>query len=124
MIVMLFLTMMSLFALYLFNTSLLETKMTNYYQNKIQAFYKAETLLIQYEYEVLSGKNIVSAELIDSTSSCGVVFYRIIAEAEYNGARSKLQSTLAKLDSSIHCDLKPKVTNGRQSFLVHISVDN
>jgi Tfp pilus assembly protein PilX len=116
-VIMLFLLIVSMLALNLFNTSLLETKMSCYYQSKTHAFYMAENYLTQYEREILAGGQVAGAKVIDS-SLCGVTFYRVIASAKYNGAPSNLQSTLVKTDNTIHCDPKPNIKQGRQGFLV------
>jgi len=115
--VLLFLSVISLLAINLLNTSLLETKMSGYYQNKSKSFYQAENYLAQSEQAILAGEKIANAEIID-TDVCGVTFYRVFASAEHNSAQSKLQSTLAKIDDLSHCDPKPNVREGRQSFLV------
>jgi Tfp pilus assembly protein PilX len=116
-VVILFLSVVSLLALNLLNTSLLETKMSNYYQNKARTFYQAENYLIQSEQAILRGEQIANAEIIDA-GICGVTFYRVFAEAKYNAVHSKLQSTLAKINDLSICNPKPMVKQGRQSFLV------
>jgi Tfp pilus assembly protein PilX len=115
--VILFLSVVSLLALNLLNASLLETKMSSYYQNKAQAFYQAENYLTQSEQAILRGEQIANAEIIDA-DVCGVTFYRVFANAECHGAWGKLQSTLAKIDDLSHCEPKPNIKQGRQSFLV------
>lgn len=116
-VVMLFLSIISLLALNLLDASLLETKMSSYYQDRIQAFYKAENLLEQYERGILNGEKVVSAEMIDD-SICGAVFYRVAANATYHEIESKLQSFFVKIGDTTRCDQKPNITEGRQAFLV------
>ncbi|MEI8054923.1 MAG: PilX N-terminal domain-containing pilus assembly protein [bacterium] len=114
--VMLFLSVVSFLALSLLNTSLLETKMSGYYQNKTHAFYKAESILEKREQEIAAGK-IVSPEIteIKNANVCGVIFYSITASAEYN---TKLQSTFAKIVSPHNCTPKTSIKPGRQAFLM------
>jgi Tfp pilus assembly protein PilX len=118
-IVMLFLSVVSFLALTLLNTSLLETKMSTYYQNKTQAFYKAEDTLEKREQEILSGK-ITSPEIteIKNANVCGATFYRITASAEYNKAQSKLQSSFVKIVKPDGCVPKSSIKPGRQAFLI------
>ena len=116
-IMMLFLAVISLLALNLLNASLLEVKMSNYYLDKMRAFYLAENSLIQAEQEILAGKKVSSVEVID-TSVCGVTFYRVFASAKYKETPSDLQSTLAKVGDTTQCDPKPNIKQGRQAFLV------
>lgn len=117
--VMLFLLILSFLALSLLNTSLIEIKMSGYFQNKIFAFYKAENLLEKYEQEIIDGKiaNAETSEII-STGICGVIFYRIIARAGYNGVLSVLQSVFVKANNLNQCKPAPNIKLGRQSFLV------
>jgi Tfp pilus assembly protein PilX len=114
-IMMLFLAVISLLALNLLNTSLLEVKISSYYHNKVRAFYLAENYLTQYEQEILAGKKVSSAEVVD-TSICGVTFYRVFAGAKYKEAPSNLHSTLVKIGDTTHCDPKPNIKPGRQAF--------
>ena len=116
-VVMLVLLIVSLLALNLLNSSLLETKMSNYYQNKACAFYRAENYLSQYEQEILGGGKITNAEIID-TAICGVTFYRVFASVTHNTVLSKLQSTLAKIDVTKHCNPKPKVKETIPSHII------
>ncbi|EKE00782.1 MAG: hypothetical protein ACD_21C00274G0001 [uncultured bacterium] len=116
-IVMLFLLITSLLALSLLNGSLLETKMSSYYQDKVRAFYLAEDYLAQYEQEILAGREVAGAKIIDA-GVCGATFYQITANAKHNAVVSKLQSTFVKVDDTAHCDPKLNVMPGRQSFLV------
>jgi Tfp pilus assembly protein PilX len=118
-VVMLFLSIVSLLAIELLNTSLLETKMSNSYRDKVYAFYEAEKRLKRYEREIVEHGNTENAKIIDDRSVCGAVFYHVVASAKVNGAQSKLQSTFAKNIDSAYCDEpKPITKPGRQSFLV------
>lgn len=118
-IVMLFLLIISFLAINLLNTSLLETKMSNYYYNKTHAFYIAENNLEKYELEILEGK-IKSAEITEIVDAnvCGATFYRITACAKYNEVLSILQSTFAKIGDPSKCNKTLNIKPGRQSFLV------
>lgn len=118
-VVMLFLLVASFLALSLLNTSLLETKMSGYYRDKAYAFYKAENNLEKYEQEILDGK-IVSAAItgIANAGVCGATFYRVVANAEYHGMSSILQSTFAKVGNLDQCKPMPNIKPGRQSFLI------
>ena len=119
-LMMLFLLVLSLLAFSVLNNSLLESKMIGFYQNKIKSFYAAEKLLAQKEDLILAGsedRNIYDFKFRDP-KICGVIFYRITASVSYNGAKSKLQSTIAKVGDVKGCDLKPNIVSGRQAFLV------
>ncbi|CAL7963881.1 type IV pilus assembly protein PilX [Gammaproteobacteria bacterium] len=118
-VVMLFLLITSFLALTLLNTSLLETKMSDYYQNKARAFYKAEDILEKREQEIISGK-IISPEIteIKNANVCGATFYRITASAKHNTVQSELQSTFAKIAKPDDCTPKPNIKPGRQAFLI------
>lgn len=111
-VVMLFLLIISLLAINLLNASWLETKMSGYYQNKMQAFYEAEIDLKKHEQEIRIGEETDNAKITGTDYACGVIFYRVTASA----ASSTLQSTYAVFTNMSHCatDIKP----GRQSFLV------
>ena len=107
--------LLSLLMLSAIETSLLETKMSNYDSNKMQTFYRAENLLIQYEQKIAQGEKTASAEIIDN-DICGITFYRITVAEKRNGASSILQSTFAKIGDITHCDPKPIIQQGRQSW--------
>jgi Tfp pilus assembly protein PilX len=111
---MLFLLIISCIAASIFNTSLLETKMSAYYQSKMQAFYKAENQLKKYENELINNKHLTNSIIID-TDNCGAIFYQITSTVEYNNAISKLQSTFVTLAANNTCQ---NITEGRQSFLI------
>jgi Tfp pilus assembly protein PilX len=80
--------------------SLLETKMSTNYHDKILAFKNAEANLAQKE------QHLNSSEII--ATLCGVTFYRLTAGA--------LQSTYAVISDTKHCHLKPTFHQGRQSW--------
>ena len=118
-VVMLFLSIISFIASSLLNTSLLEIKMSNYYNNKAHAFYMAENILEKYEQEILNNE-ITSPEIteIRDANVCGAFFYKIIATAKYNHVVSMLQSSFAKIIPTDSCAKIPNIKPGRQSFLV------
>ena len=116
-VTMLFLLVISFLALSLLNTSLLETKMSGYSKDKVLAFYKAENNLERFEQEIIDGIAGIEIDKITGSDGCRAIFYRVTANAEYNGAQSELQSTFVKITSTNPCDLK-KITPGRQSFLI------
>ena len=113
--VLLFMTMISILVLAMLDTSLLETKMSNNYLNKIQLSYLAEAKLKQNERATLSNQISAGAELMQQI--CGVDFYRVIVEMnDASGSKIKLQSTVAKVGDVSKCDPKPRIQTGRQSF--------
>ena len=114
-VVMLFVFILSLLTMSELESTLLETKMSNYDSNKMQTFYRAENLLIQYEQKIAQGEKTASAEIIDN-DICGITFYRITVAEKRNGASSILQSTFAKIGDITHCDPKPIIQQGRQSW--------
>ncbi len=116
-VVMLFLTIISVLVISILTSSILETKLSGYYKNKIQSFYQAESLLAQYERNIIADKMPAAARIIDATSICGAIFYLVTAQANYLGAKTKLQSTLIKLDPTINCQSKTNINSGRQSLL-------
>jgi Tfp pilus assembly protein PilX len=107
--VLIFLSISSLIALTLVEQSILTSKMSMYYAQKIKAFYQTEAILAQYESDLLAGKPVKSAHKIMSDGS--VDYYSVLAAANYHGAKVRLQSTVAKI-------IKPpvKVKAGRQSW--------
>jgi Tfp pilus assembly protein PilX len=113
--VLLFLTMISVLVLAMLDTSLLETKMSNNYLNKMQLFYSAEAKLKQNERAILSNQIPAGAELMQQI--CGIDLYQVIIEMnDTTSSKIKLQSTVAKVGDISKCDPKPKISAGRQSF--------
>lgn len=120
-IMLLFLLVLNLLALSILNVGLLETKMEVAYLDKVRSFYHAESNLLRAEQEILAGKSVTTLNVdvaVINSGICGVIFYRLTAHGGYNGAKSSLQSTVARLVDASRCSVKPNVTAGRQSFLV------
>lgn len=116
---MLFLSGLSLLALRALEVSVLESKMAVFHQNKIKSFYLAEKYLLTAEQNLLISAKVTNVDLVMLDSGiCGVDFYRLTANASYNGAKSSLQSVVAKVKEFGHCHFQPKIIAGRQSFLV------
>lgn len=114
--VLLFVALLTLVAMNVVESSLLESKMSNYYAQAMVAFYKAEAMLQNGESALLKGET--SAGFKKIASYCGVDYYSGVARGEYKGAVVNLQSTLAKVDSQAQCKDPPKAKTGRQSWLV------
>lgn len=96
-------------------TALLEVKMSNNFTQQLATFNAALTKLINAETKLAQGGKVASAEII-STAICGVTIYRIIASATQGSTKTEMQSTFAKVGDTSHCDPKPKMVTGRQSW--------
>ncbi len=119
--VMLFLSIFSLFAFSILEIGLLENKMSIAWQDKVKAFYLAEKYLSAAEKQISEGGLPINAEEINSGifgKSCGIKFYRLIARADVRGAESVLQSVFATKGDVDECVPKPNITAGRQSFCI------
>lgn len=120
-IVMLFLSILSLLAFSVLEVSLLENKMSVFYKNKIESFYLAEKHLLQAEQQIQDAKNPTNDNIrfrIINTDICkGAIVYHLIATADYRAARSVLHSTFIKVHDISQCDLG---LSGRQSFWVEV----
>lgn len=118
-VVMLFLSILSLLTFGLLEGNLLENKMSEFYHSKVQSFYLAEKYLLQAEQQILNGEGVTSAviALVDD-SNCGVKIYFLTATANYQKAKTILRSTLAKIGDTNACISKPNITSGRQAFWV------
>jgi len=103
--------LLSLIALTMSQTSLMENKMVSYYQSKSWDLVAAENKLLQAENDLFLGKIPREAILIPA-GVCGVKFYRI----NISQKTTVLSSTYAHLEDFSHCDPKPQVKEGRQSF--------
>lgn len=122
-VMLLFLLVLNLLVMTVLDIDVVESKMERAYHDKIQAFYSAENRLLLAEHRVLAGgARLVGVDGVDvdivSSEICGVEFYRITAAASWNGAKSLLQSTVAKMVDAGHCEIKPNVAIGRHSFLI------
>lgn len=113
--VLLFVFILSLLALTLSQVSLMETKMSGYYQEKILSLVDAENKLIKDEGILATGQIPREAILITDTV-CGVKFYRLTAAGKFGATKSVVQSTFVKIGDVSHCDPKPKIKAGRQSW--------
>jgi Tfp pilus assembly protein PilX len=112
----LFLLVLTLLVMSILQTGLLESKMSTNYQDGIFVLQKAEINLTKKEQQIgRSNKLPVGVEII-STAVCGVTFYRVKAEGEYQKAKQSLQSTFAIINNTAHCRRKSLVTPGRQSW--------
>jgi Tfp pilus assembly protein PilX len=114
--ILLFIAMLTLFALSLANISLLEIKMSQAHEDGSSAFYEAANRLAKYEYNVLINGTDSHAQSID-VGMCGVKFYRIAAKS--GSGNSSLTSTLAKLDHPEKCTPSPTIREGRQSLMMN-----
>jgi len=110
----LFLLILTMLAMSIVHIGLLETKMSKNYQDKIFATQQAEQNLIQKEQQLNSGN--LSVATVISTAICGVTFYRIEAEGQYHHAKTNIHSTYAIIGDTSHCDPKPTIHPGRQSW--------
>jgi hypothetical protein len=113
----LFIMLLTLLALYISQTSWLESKMSNAYVAKLIALYEAENSLYKYEQKLLAGEKINEkiAQKLDGYSYCsGVEFYRLHVTSV--DGTTELQSTVAKVGDISKCEPKPRVISGRQSF--------
>lgn len=104
----LFLLVLTLLALSILQTGLLETKMSTNYQDQIFALQKAEINLIKKE-QALNASEIIA-------TTCGVNFYRITAQGQYQNTKTTLQSTFAVIGDTSNCHPKPNIQPGRQSW--------
>ena len=107
---------MSLLALTLVQVSLMETKMSAYYQEKTLSLINAENKLLKDESVFAAGQVPHDAVLI-TDEICGVKFYRIITSGKFGATISVLQSVFAKIGEVEHCPIKPKVKEGRQGWV-------
>lgn len=114
-IVMLLLTVLTVVVISSLQITLLETKMGTNFAMAATAASSAETKLAQYEAKLAQGGKVASAELISSVL-CNVTLYRITAVGTEGSAESNLQSTYAIVGDISHCDPKPNVNPGRQSW--------
>ena len=114
--VLLFTLMLSLIITALVRISLMESKMSDYYQTKVLSLIDGENKLIKDEADLAAGKVPRDAELIPD-KTCGVKFYRIKVVNQKSVA-SGLSSTYAKLVDASHCGQKPKIKEGRKSFII------
>lgn len=113
--VLVILMVLTCLAMSLLNTCLLESKMSEFFRDQLQACYQASERLSEYETKIAQGKKIVEAEAI-SDDICGVVFYRITAEGSHHLTKCEVQSTFVKLEDDSHCPTKPTIKQGRQSW--------
>ncbi len=113
--VMLFLSILSLLALSVLEVNLLENKMSAFYYDQVKSFYMAEEYLLQAERQMLEGQN-TNGVVIDKM--CGATIYLLTATASYRGAKTVLCSTVAKVDDGNNCNPKPNITSGRQAFWI------
>lgn len=113
----LFTTLLTMITVSIVESSLLVSKVSNYYGEAFIAFYRAERALAQSEAALLRGEVVGNFKKIES--ECGVDYYLGVARGVYKDAVVNLQSTVAVVDSAVHCDLPPKVNrSGRQSWLM------
>ncbi|MBU0744105.1 MAG: hypothetical protein KKE11_01870 [Gammaproteobacteria bacterium] len=118
-VMMVFLSILSMLALGMLNLGLLESKMDGFSQDKIKSFYIAENYLLRARQQIVFGGEVTNAtvEKIDA-DECGVTFYRLTSKGNYRGAESVLQSTIAKLHEGSACDEKLRLTAKGQSFVI------
>lgn len=114
--VLLFVASLTVVAMSAVESSLLASKMSNYYAHAMAAFYQTETILERGEKIVLQGGSVAAFKKI--ASYCGIDYYEGIARGEYQGAIVNLRSTLAKIDVGAQCKDPPKAKAGRQSWVV------
>ncbi len=113
----LFLVIVTLLTLSVIQVGLLETKMSQNYQDKIFATQMAEIKLVEIEKQLLQGKSQSSGQVIlISDELCGVKFYRVTATGTYHNANSTVQSTYAMVGDTSSCASAPDVTTGRKSW--------
>jgi Tfp pilus assembly protein PilX len=112
-VVMLFLSILSLLALSVLEVNLLENKTSVFYYDQVKSFYMAEESLLQKEQQIFAGQD-TSGVAIDEM--CGVTIYLLTATASYRSAKTILCSTVAKVDDSKNCNPKPNIASGRQAF--------
>jgi len=106
---------LSLLALTLAQVSLMESKMGAYYQEKTLSLIDAENKLIKDESVLVAG--VVPRDAVLVTGEiCGVKFYRVTTDGKFGATKSTVQSTFAKIGDTSHCDPKPKVKDGRESW--------
>lgn len=119
----LFLSILSLLAFSILNITLLENKINGFYQDKIKSFYLAEDNLLRAERAILQrgevNLDVAGVEVAKiAQGECGEAFYRLTVTANYRGAKSVLQSVLVKINDAGNCLASRKITSGRQSFLM------
>jgi hypothetical protein len=115
---MLFLLVLNLLAFSALEVGLLESKMSSFYRDKVESFYKAENKLLQLEGELGGDQELDNIKVID-TNICGVTFYRLSVNSKYRSAKTCLEAIFAKIDETKICDPKlDKSIAGRQSFLI------
>jgi Tfp pilus assembly protein PilX len=112
----LFLFVLTLLAMSISQTGLLENKMSSNYQNGIFALQRAEINLTKKEQQIGRSNKLPTGVEIISTAVCGVTFYRVKAEGKYGEAKQSLQSTFAIIGDTTHCHHKPSIIRGRQSW--------
>jgi Tfp pilus assembly protein PilX len=125
-IVMLFLSILSLLALGILEINLLENKMSAFFQDKVNSFYQAEEYLLQAEMEMRAGNlpaNDVNIKITKIGSGifgvlCEVNFYRLRAKASCRGIDSVLWSTFLKVGDIAGCSPEFDLITGRQSFWI------
>jgi len=112
----LFLLILTLLAMSISQTGLLENKMSSNYQDGIFALQRAEINLIKKEQQIGRSNKLPSGVDIMSTAVCGVTFYRVRAEGKYGETKRVLQSTFAIINDATHCRHKSLIIPGRQSW--------
>jgi Tfp pilus assembly protein PilX len=112
--VLLLLVVITIVVMGVVENSLLISKMGNNYAQKIIAFYKAESALKKAENDILQDKDRSKYRHIQH--ECGVDFYVAEGNANFHGAEVNLQSTVAVLDKSAHCQPQPQEAEGRQEW--------
>lgn len=112
----LFLLILTLLAISISQTGLLENKMSSNYQDGIFALQRAEINLTKKEQQIDRSNKLPAGVEIISTAVCGVTFYRVKAEGRYREAKRVLQSTFAIINNSTHCRHKSLITPGRQAW--------
>lgn len=112
-----FLLVITLLVIGVAKSGLLEAKINNNYYAKVMALHRAEVLLRQHEKALVSPDYLSPHVTVLTTQICGVILYRVNAEAESQHARVTLQSVYAKLLRYAHCKVKPTIRSGRQSWL-------
>lgn len=112
----LFLVIVTLLTLSVIQVGLLETKMSQNYQDKIFATQMAEIKLVQLEERLRKGGVANSQMTLISDTLCGVKFYRVTAVGTYHTANSTVQSTYVVIDPNASCNPKPEITSGRKSW--------
>jgi len=111
--VLLLLTVITMVVMRVVESSVLESKMSNYLAQKTIAFYKAETELTKAEDDILQGK---TGKYRNIQHECGVEFYLATGSSEFHGAAVALQSTVAVVDKSKHCNPPPQEISGHLAW--------